>query len=140
MLKGILLKQFMKKSVIDNVYIINTDLNETRASTHIHFIDPTTLERKTSPYIKRENILCIVQSITNTLNKDNKRIIWTYVPGANVYVCTGVFTEHTKTKTGNTYAKVRDFASEGKDANGQTIDLSTVIDRLMGRERPFAKR
>ena len=118
----------IKKLVINNIYAINTDLNETRASAHVNFIVPETLERKASPYIKRENDLCIVQSISNTLNKDNKRIIWTYVPNARVFVCTGVFTEHTKAKTGNNYAKVRDFASFGKDATGQPIDLSTIID------------
>lgn len=118
--------EMLKKAVIDNIRSLNADLNETYGSGHIQIIDMTTEARRPLAYIKRKDKSCIVQSVTDTLNKDNKRIVWTYLPQKHIYVCTAFFLEHTKTKKGNDYERVCDYAADRKDAKGRDIIASDI--------------
>ena len=118
----------MQKSVLENIASVNTNLSETPSSTHIQIIDPITHKRTTSSYLKREEVNSVVQSITDSLRKDNKRIVWSYLPKEQILVCTGFYTEHTKTKNGNDYSQTRDWASIGLDAKGEQITKQRIID------------
>ncbi len=118
--------EMLKKAVIDNIRSLNADLNETYGSGHIQIIDMTTEARRPLAYIKRKDGYCIVQSVTDTLNKDNKRIVWTYLPQKHIYVCTAFFLEHTKTKKGNDYDRVCKYAAFRKDAKGKDIIASDI--------------
>ena len=118
--------EMLKKAVIDNIRSLNADLNETYGSGHIQIIDMTTEARRPLAYIKRKDGYCIVQSVTDTLNKDNKRIVWTYLPQKHIYVCTAFFLEHTKTKKGNDYERVCNYAAGSTDAKGRDIIASDI--------------
>ena len=117
-----------QKKVLDNINAVNTEVTETVSSTHLQIIKPDTHERTTSSYLKREDGNSIVQSITEPLYKDNKRIVWAYLPTEKMLVCTGVFAEHTKTKNGNSYSATRDYAAVGLDADGKEITMQRIKD------------
>lgn len=115
-----------KRFVLETICSVNIDITTMPSLKHLQVIDPITYKVVPSSYMKQEGIQSIVQSIHTYLIKDNKRIVWTYLPEEKVLVCTGVFEEHTKTKAGNNYAKVRDFASVGLNANGEKITLAKI--------------
>lgn len=102
------------KNILEIIAAINTEISQTKPSCHLQIIDPKTMAITTSSYLRRKSENCVIQSTNVSLRKDNKRIVWSYIPNEHILVCTGFFNEHTKTKSGNSYEKCCEFASAGK--------------------------
>jgi len=118
----------MQKMILENISLLNTDINETPSSTHIQIINPKTNERYTLSSIKRKSAYCIVQTISGNIHTDGKRIVYTYLPEDKILVCTGIFSEHSKTKNANGYKILCKFASAKLDASGKKLTKKRVID------------
>lgn len=117
-----------QKFVLETINAVNIDITKTPQVKHLQVFDPTTKAIIPLTCIKHEDNSVLVQSISTNLYRDNKRIVWSYIPSERILVCTYVFAEHTKPKNSNMYEKVRKFASDGKDANGKEITLQRILD------------
>ncbi len=115
------------KSVLDTINSVNTDIADTVSSNNLQIIDPKTGIRTISSYMKKEFINCVIQSISDCWFRDNKRIVWSYLPEDHVLVCTCVYAEHTNTKSKNHYKKIRMLASDCKNAKGEDITLHKIL-------------
>ncbi len=117
-----------QKFILETINSVNTNVPETPSSKHLQIINPATNARTNSPYMKKEFVNCVVQSITDRLYRDNKRIIWAYLPNDKILVCTGVLMEHTKTKSANEYKRLRTLASDCLNDKEELITPQKIMD------------
>ena len=116
----------MRKSVLEAVASVNADISKTKPSCHLQIIDEKNNVATQSSFLRRKSENCVIQSIGTSLCKDNKRIVWSYLPEERILACVSLYLEHTKTKSGNSYERSCYLASTGRDANGEKITTQKI--------------